>query len=344
MSALSLPLTGANPMTGQLKAFAGTEGTPGISFDGDPNTGFYASAADTIVAVAGALGRFQVDASGITILNAGAFIGNLTGNVTGGVTGAVAATTISASGVVSISAGSAAAPAVGFTGDTNTGFYSSGADVINVTTGGTSRGTFSSAGWTGAVVGNATTATLAATATAWATGRTISLTGDATGTSGSIDGTANGTLAATLATVNSNTGSFGSTTAIPVITVNGKGLITAVTTATPTPTVAYTRQARSSPYTFVLGDAGSVYYYNGSGPADTFTIPSNASVPYASGTVIKVLNSGSAALSIAITSDALTWFTGAALTTGTRTIAVGGWVELIKSGTTTWSMTGAGIT
>ncbi len=35
----------------------------------------------------------------------------------------------------------------------------------------------------------------------------------------------------TLATVNSNTGSFGSVTDIPVITVNGKGLITAVSTA-----------------------------------------------------------------------------------------------------------------
>jgi hypothetical protein len=37
---------------------------------------------------------------------------------------------------------------------------------------------------------------------------------------------------ATLATVNSNTGSFGSSSSIPVITVNGKGLITAVSTAT----------------------------------------------------------------------------------------------------------------
>ena len=36
---------------------------------------------------------------------------------------------------------------------------------------------------------------------------------------------------ATLATVNTNTGSFGSSTSIPVITVNGKGLITAVSTA-----------------------------------------------------------------------------------------------------------------
>ena len=37
---------------------------------------------------------------------------------------------------------------------------------------------------------------------------------------------------ATLATVNSNTGSFGSSTAIPVVTVNAKGLVTGVTTAT----------------------------------------------------------------------------------------------------------------
>jgi hypothetical protein len=46
------------------------------------------------------------------------------------------------------------------------------------------------------------------------------------------DGTASGpgSAAFTLATVNSNTGSFGSSTAIPSITVNGKGLITAAST------------------------------------------------------------------------------------------------------------------
>jgi hypothetical protein len=48
-----------------------------------------------------------------------------------------------------------------------------------------------------------------------------------TGGTGSVIG-AGSTL--TLATVNANTGTFGSSTAIPVITVNGKGLITALTT------------------------------------------------------------------------------------------------------------------
>lgn len=53
--------------------------------------------------------------------------------------------------------------------------------------------------------------------------RMPALTGDIT--------TSAGAVATTLATVNSNVGSFGSTTTIPVVTVNAKGLVTAVTTA-----------------------------------------------------------------------------------------------------------------
>lgn len=66
-----------------------------------------------------------------------------------------------------------------------------------------------------------------ATATALATPRTISITGDLTFTSTGFDGSANTTNAGTLATVNSNVGSFGSSTSIPSFTVNAKGLITA---------------------------------------------------------------------------------------------------------------------
>ena len=61
----------------------------------------------------------------------------------------------------------------------------------------------------------------------------LSATGDATGTGSA--GT--GSIPLTLATVNSNVGTFGSTTLTPVITVNGKGLITAVSTVTSTPTI-----------------------------------------------------------------------------------------------------------
>ena len=54
--------------------------------------------------------------------------------------------------------------------------------------------------------------------------RLPAFTGDATSSVG--------TSALTFATVNSNTGAFGSATSIPIVTVNAKGLITAVSTAT----------------------------------------------------------------------------------------------------------------
>lgn len=81
-------------------------------------------------------------------------------------------------------------------------------------------------GIVGALTGNASTAT------ALATGRTISISGDLTYTSPSFDGSGNVTAAGTLATVNSNVGTFGSASVVPTITVNGKGLTTAVTTNT----------------------------------------------------------------------------------------------------------------
>jgi len=64
------------------------------------------------------------------------------------------------------------------------------------------------------------------------TARTIGMTGDLTWTSGAFNGTANVTGVGALATVNANVGTFGSSTLIPVITANAKGLVTAVTTVT----------------------------------------------------------------------------------------------------------------
>lgn len=70
----------------------------------------------------------------------------------------------------------------------------------------------------------------AATNVAYLTGnQTIALSGDFTGSGTTA-------ITGTLATVNSNVGTFGSSSVVPVITVNGKGLVTAVSTATITPT------------------------------------------------------------------------------------------------------------
>tara|TARA_R110001592_G_scaffold180613_1_gene423073 strand:- start:73 stop:1590 length:1518 start_codon:yes stop_codon:yes gene_type:complete len=73
----------------------------------------------------------------------------------------------------------------------------------------------------GALTGNSSTATTLQTA------RNFSASGDLTAPNVSFNGGAAVDLVTTLATVNSNVGSFGGTTAIPSFTVNAKGLITA---------------------------------------------------------------------------------------------------------------------
>ena len=66
-------------------------------------------------------------------------------------------------------------------------------------------------------------------ATKWTTARTLSISGDLSG-SASIDGTANVTITGTLPATGVSAASYGSATAIPVITVDAKGRLTAVST------------------------------------------------------------------------------------------------------------------
>jgi hypothetical protein len=122
------------------------------------------------------------------------------------------------------------------------GVFSSGLNIVGTqTTGGTGRqirlwgSVITDSGvsyvtntgtWGISVTGNA------GTATTLQTGRTVAITGDLSYTSGSFNGSANVTGTGTLATVNSNVGTYGSSTSIPVVTVNAKGLVTAVSTAT----------------------------------------------------------------------------------------------------------------
>ena len=85
-------------------------------------------------------------------------------------------------------------------------------------------GDFTARNITADLIGNS------ATTTKWLNARSLGLTGDATATLTGVDGSANVSTAITLATVNSNVGTFGSTIAIPVLTVNAKGLVTAAST------------------------------------------------------------------------------------------------------------------
>lgn len=118
----------------------------------------------------------------------------------------------------------------------------------------------------------------AQTATSWQTSRSIAMTGDGTW-SVSTNGSSNVTSPFTLATVNSNVGTFGSATQFPVITTNGKGLVTAVSTQTlSTSNVAegtnlyyLDSRARAS-----ISVTGSGLSYDSSTGVITGTAPTNA--------------------------------------------------------------------
>lgn len=102
------------------------------------------------------------------------------------------------------------------------------------------------------VIGNASTATK------WAAARDLSLTGDATATLSAVDGSANVSAAVTFATVNSNVGEFGDSVTVPTVTVNAKGLVTAVSeTAIPTATTTVKGLASFSATEFTV-TAGAV--------------------------------------------------------------------------------------
>jgi hypothetical protein len=95
-------------------------------------------------------------------------------------------------------------------------------------------------------------------------------------------------------------------------------------------------------YTLVLGDSGyHIYHALGAGAA-TYTIPANASVAYPIGTAITFVNMSATAISIAITSD--TMYLSSAGTTGTRTLAQYGSSTAIKLTSTTWLISGSGLT
>lgn len=72
----------------------------------------------------------------------------------------------------------------------------------------------------------------AANATVLETPRNFSITGDGTAPAQSFDGSSNTVLTLTLNTVNAGPGSFGDAATVPVLTVNGKGLVTSSTETT----------------------------------------------------------------------------------------------------------------
>ena len=90
-------------------------------------------------------------------------------------------------------------------------------------------GSFTTINASGAITGDVTGNS--DTATALATARTITIDGDVDATATSFDGSQNITLTTTLDSTGVSAASYGSATAVPVLTVDAKGRITAATTA-----------------------------------------------------------------------------------------------------------------
>jgi hypothetical protein len=101
--------------------------------------------------------------------------------------------------------------------------------------------------------------------------------------------------------------------------------------------------SQSAAYTAVLADSGKVIFHPSTDAnARTFTIPANSSVAYAIGTAITFINMTSQVVTIAITTD--TMYLSSAGTTGSRSLAIYGSATAIKMTSTTWLISGSGLT
>jgi hypothetical protein len=106
------------------------------------------------------------------------------------------------------------------------------------------------------------------------------------------------------------------------------------------------QNAQTGNYTLVAADAGKhIYHASGAGSGDTYTIPPNSgggSVAFEIGTSVTFVNLATDSVSIAITTDTL--YLAGTGTTGTRTLAQYGVATAVKLTSTTWLISGVGLT
>ena len=102
------------------------------------------------------------------------------------------------------------------------------------------------------------------------------------------------------------------------------------------------QNAQTGSYTLVLGDSGkSIFHATGAGAA-TYTIPANGTVAYPLGTTVTFINMSTNAVTIAITTDTL--YLAGTGATGSRTLAQYGVATTTKMTSTTWIISGSGLT
>jgi len=172
----------------------------------------------------------------------------------------------------------------------------------------------SSQRWRNAIFSGIVTATTFS-GTATSTTNVPNLTGDVT---------SNNTVT-TLATVNSNVGTFGSSTSIPSITVNSKGLVTGVTTNSITVGDGTLTLATSG-----TGLNGSASFTANQSGSSTFTVTSNATNANTASTLVSRDSSGN--------------FIAGVITATTFSGALQGNASTVTALNSTWAQVGSGLT
>jgi len=244
--------------------------------------------------------------------------------------------------------------------------YYNGTDYVKVAT--STAGTVTSAS---VVTANGFAGTVATATTTPAITLTTSITGVLKGNGSAISAATAGTDYVTptgTETLTNKTIAYGSNTLTDVVGVTATQTLTNKTLTNPTLTTPLLgtpsqgvlssctvdgtdavgfrnipQNSQSANYTLVLTDSGKhIFHPVGDNNARTFTIPANSSVAYPVGTALTFINMAVANVTIAITTDTLTL--SSAGTTGSRTLATNGSATCIKITSTSWLISGSGLT
>lgn len=160
----------SNSVLGQLIFEGGVPAAPSIAFNGDTNTGIYSDTPDSVTFSSGGTKVFSVNSNAIISTlplyvdngtvsiptfsfsndtNTGLYLhgSDAIGVTTGGTKRLeISTSTVESTLPIALPGGSDGSPTLTFAGDTNTGLFSAGSDILGFTTGGNQQMTVSSAG------------------------------------------------------------------------------------------------------------------------------------------------------------------------------------------------------
>jgi hypothetical protein len=102
------------------------------------------------------------------------------------------------------------------------------------------------------------------------------------------------------------------------------------------------QNSQNGNYNVLLADTGRHLYHPPGQAAATYTIPAGSNVAFSTGAAITFVNMSANAVTIAITTD--TMYLSSAGTTGSRTLAQYGIATVVKMTSSTWIISGSGLT